>query len=134
MAHGWPLDDDTLRNAAPGRAPLLPSEVEIPVEQGGEPCYLARLEDGLRCLERLTPNGVCPSLAIVVDGADPYEHDGLRSSALLCLSLEQCALRDMLIYDFLREREIPSAWIMAGGYGDRAWEPPARFLQACRQL
>jgi acetoin utilization deacetylase AcuC-like enzyme len=130
MARGWPLDDETLRNAAPGRAPLIPSDVEIPIEQGGEGGYLARLEDGLHALERLTPAGTLPGLAIVVDGADPYEHDGLASRAPLRLSLEQCAARDMLIYDFLRERKIPSAWIMAGGYGERAWEPPARFLRA----
>jgi acetoin utilization deacetylase AcuC-like enzyme len=68
----------------------------------------------------------------VVDGADSYEHDGLASSAPLRLTLEQCLERDILIHDFLTKRGIPSAWIMAGGYGDRAWEPPARFLQSCR--
>ncbi|MDR1363725.1 MAG: histone deacetylase [Spirochaetaceae bacterium] len=126
MARGWPLDDETLRGSVQGRAPLIPSDVEIPIEQGGESGYISRLEDGLHKLERL---GGKPDIAIVVDGADPYEHDGLLSSSLLRLSLGQCVDRDMLIYNFLRERKIPSAWIMAGGYGDRAWEPPYHFLE-----
>jgi acetoin utilization deacetylase AcuC-like enzyme len=130
MARGWPLDEDTLRNAVPGRAPLLPSDVEIPVGEGEEPFYISRLVEGLLRLEQLTPSGSKPDIAIVVDGADPYEHDGLLSSALMRLSLEQCLERDMLIYNFLQSRGIPSAWIMAGGYGERAWEPPYHFLQA----
>jgi acetoin utilization deacetylase AcuC-like enzyme len=129
MARGWPLDAETLRNAPADRAPRIPSDVEIPVEQGGEPLYISLLEEGLRKLEALTPPGVKPDAAIVVDGADPYEHDDLPSSALLRLSIEQCVERDMLIYNFLRERNIPSAWILAGGYGERAWEPPHNFLQ-----
>jgi acetoin utilization deacetylase AcuC-like enzyme len=128
MAHGWPLDAETLSNSRPGRAPLIPSDVEIPVEQGDESCYISRLEDGLFKLERLS-SGVKPDIAIIVDGADPYEYDELLSSALLRLSLKQCVDRDMLIYNFLRERKIPSAWIMAGGYGERAWEPPCHFLK-----
>lgn len=129
MARGWPLDAETLRNAVPGRAPLLPSDVEIPVGEGEEPFYISLLEDGLHRLERLTPSGAKPDIAIVVDGADPYEHDELLSSALMRLSLDQCVERDMLVYNFLRSRGIPSAWIMAGGYGERAWEPPCHFLQ-----
>jgi acetoin utilization deacetylase AcuC-like enzyme len=74
-----------------------------------------------------------PDLAIVVDGADPYEHDGLPSSAPLKLTLDQCVARDWLTYAFLRERSVPSAWIMAGGYGERAWEPTASFLNALKE-
>jgi acetoin utilization deacetylase AcuC-like enzyme len=129
MAHGWPLDAETLKRAVPGRAPLVPSDVEIPIDEGEEAFYVSRLEEGLKILERLTPYGSKPDIAIVVDGADPYEHDELLSSALMRLSLEQCIERDMLIYNFLQERKIPSAWIMAGGYGERAWEPPYHFLK-----
>jgi acetoin utilization deacetylase AcuC-like enzyme len=134
MARGWPLDAETLRGASAGRAPLIPSDVEIPVERGDEPSYVSRLEEGLHKLEALTPSGVKPAAAIVVDGADPYEHDELPSSALLRLSFEQCVERDMLIFDFLRSRNIPSAWILAGGYGERAWEPPSGFLRALSRL
>jgi len=73
-----------------------------------------------------------PDLILVVDGADPYEHDGLPSSGLLKLSLEQCLERDNFVYHYATERNIPSAWILAGGYGERAWEPPAVFLGQVR--
>ena len=127
MAAGWPLDQETLKTALPGRAPGIPSDVEIPLAAGNEGAYLPELEQGLYRLEALS-GGQKPDLAIVVDGADPYEHDGLPSSALLKLTLDQCVARDRWIYSFLRARSVPSAWIMAGGYGERAWEPPAFFL------
>jgi acetoin utilization deacetylase AcuC-like enzyme len=127
MASGWPLDEATRKAAAPGRAPLVPADVEIPIDEGAEDSYVPKLAQGLRTLEGLS-GALRPDLAIVVDGADPYEHDGLPSSAPLRLTLEQCVLRDRCIYDFLQDRHIPSAWVMAGGYGDRAWEPPAHFL------
>jgi acetoin utilization deacetylase AcuC-like enzyme len=84
------------------------------------------LAEGLILLERMSAK---PDLAIVVDGADPYKFDGLPSSADLALSLDQCLERDLLVHRFLTERAIPAAWLMAGGYGSRAWEPPARFLE-----
>lgn len=127
MAAGWPLDADTLKNAVPGRAPLVPADVEIPIEEGGEGDYLDKLKQGLHRLEALSA-GETPDLAIVVDGADPYEYDGLPSSSLLKLSLAQCVERDRLIFGYFAERGTAQAWIMAGGYGDRAWEPPAYFL------
>ncbi|GHU82356.1 hypothetical protein FACS189468_6480 [Spirochaetia bacterium] len=142
MAQGWPLDEEGLRQAFPGgtprldRAPLVPSDVEIPIEAGEEAAYVPKLEKGLAALEKLSgarrPGNPKPDLVIVVDGADPYEHDGLPSSALLKLSLEQCLERDMLIYRYLTGRRIPSAWIEAGGYGNRAWEPEAHFLRGLR--
>ena len=132
MAAGWPLDAETLRGAAPGRAPRIPSDVEIPLEAGDEGSYVPELEAGLYKLEKIS-GGQKPDLAIVVDGADPYEHDGLPSSAPLGLTLDQCVSRDWLIYTFLRDRAIPSAWIMAGGYGERAWEPAASFLSLLKK-
>jgi acetoin utilization deacetylase AcuC-like enzyme len=128
MASGWPLDQGTLEAALPGRAPRIPSDVEIPLESGDEGSYIPELEKGLSKLEERSGGGK-PDLVIVVDGADPYEHDGLPSSAALKLTLDQCTARDWLLYTFLRERRIPSAWIMAGGYGERAWEPTTSFLR-----
>jgi acetoin utilization deacetylase AcuC-like enzyme len=127
MAHGWPLDPETIAETPPGRAPLIPCDVEIPIGENREAEYLQELKEGVRKLEELS-GGRKPDLTIVVDGADPYEHDGLPSSRLLRLSLEQCVERDLFIYKYLRERAIPSAWLIAGGYGERAWEPPAHFV------
>ena len=132
MAEGWPLDPESLENArregrGADRAPLALSDVDIPIAAGEEGSYVRKLEAGMGELERLS-GGRLPELAVVVDGADPYVHDGLASSVDLALTLDQCVERDLLIRGFLRARNIPSAWIMAGGYGPRAWEPPAAFL------
>jgi len=153
MAAGWPLDPVSLEAAlhesnfrrtasmnatrhddqndklsVPYRlAPLAPSDVDIPIARGEDALYLGKLAAGLARLEALSA-GRLPDLAIVVDGADPYVHDGLESSADLALSLDQCVARDELVLAFLRERRIPSAWIMSGGYVEHAWEPPAAFL------
>ncbi|GHV85137.1 hypothetical protein AGMMS50230_07450 [Spirochaetia bacterium] len=142
MARGWPLDEESLCLAKEGRAPLVPSDIDIGIEAGEEDEYCTRLMEGIRELEKLsekdahTAEGIGPSsrpdLILVVDGADPYEHDGLPSSGLLKLSLEQCIQRDMLVYRYAVDRNIPSAWVSSGGYGERAWEPPANFLRALR--
>lgn len=134
MAQGWPLDAETLAAAGaagrrPDQAPFAASDVELPIKAGEEACYVSRLAQGLERLEALS-GGMHPDLAIVVDGADPYEHDGLPSTSGLRLNLETCVQRDLTVFDFLQKRGIPSAWIMAGGYGERAWEPPAAFLGA----
>jgi acetoin utilization deacetylase AcuC-like enzyme len=127
MACGWPLDAASLAAAAPGRAPLIESDLDISIESGEEPLYLPRLAEGLAFMEQRSA-GRIPDLALVVDGADPYRHDGLESSAPLALSLAQCVARDRFIHAFLQKRGIPSAWLLAGGYGEHAWKPTARFL------
>ncbi|MDR1986503.1 MAG: histone deacetylase [Treponema sp.] len=128
MAQGWPLDEETLHAAPLGRAPWIKGDVEIDIEAGAEDTYVPELQKGLELLEKRSQN-LQPDLAIVVDGSDPYEHDELPSSSLLRLSLDCCIERDRLVYQYLRERGIPSAWIMAGGYGERAWEPNGYFLR-----
>ena len=134
MASGWPLDAASIERArmegrAAEKAPLAPSDVDIAIAPGEEAEYLPRLREGLAELERLS-DGRAADLAIVVDGADTYELDGLPSSAEMALSLGACVERDLSILDFLDGRCIPSAWLMAGGYGERAWEPPAAFLNS----
>lgn len=128
MAKGWPLDRESIEAAEKGRAPLLPSDVDIGIEEGEEESYLKKLAKGIRELENLS--GRKPDFALVVDGADPYEHDGLPSSGLMRLTLEQCFERDAYVYRYLQKNEIPSAWIQSGGYGERAWEPHAYFLRS----
>ena len=128
MAKGWPLDRESVEAAEQERAPLLPSDVDIGIEEGEEESYLVKLEKGIWELENLS--GRKPDFALVVDGADPYEHDGLPSSSLMRLTMEQCFERDAYVYRYLQRNEIPSAWIQSGGYGERAWEPPAYFLKS----
>jgi acetoin utilization deacetylase AcuC-like enzyme len=125
MARSWPLDlPDHLPDGRPSPW-FIPSTIEIPVEPGAENEYLRLLDEGLALLDAYPR----PDLAYVVDGADPYEHDGLPSTADLRLNLETLLARDQRIYEFLHGRAIPQAWLMSGGYGPRAWEPFARFLR-----
>jgi len=132
MAKGWPLDKESLAAAKAGRAPLLPSDVDIGIDAGEETAYTARLAEGIEKLESLSVEtmGTGPDLIVVVNGSDPYEHDGLPSSNLLRLTLEQCVERSTYVYRYCLDRNIPSAWIQSGGYGDRAWEPEAHFLRS----
>jgi acetoin utilization deacetylase AcuC-like enzyme len=58
--------------------------------------------------------GVLPGLAFYVAGADPHEGDRLGR---LKLSADGLAERDRRVYAALRERGIPVAVSMAGGYG-----------------
>jgi acetoin utilization deacetylase AcuC-like enzyme len=126
MAHGWPLDLPRTRNGAP--APWLePSSVDVPIASGEEADYISRFAAALEELDRLA-GGSRPDVCYVVSGADPYEHDELPSTAGLRLSLEQLLERDQLVHRFLAERSIPQAWLLAGGYGRRAWEPFANFI------
>ena len=125
MARGWPLDEPERDGEGRLNPSFLASDVDLPVEAGEEGRYQALLSEGLERLAALSG----PELAVVVDGADPYELDELPSTALLRLSLAQLLERDLLIYRFLLERGIPSAWLRSGGYGERSWEVYAQFLE-----
>jgi acetoin utilization deacetylase AcuC-like enzyme len=75
--------------------------------------YLAALE---RALEQAwqRQKAAPPSLAFYLAGADPHENDRLGR---LKLSFAGLAERDRLVFAALRERGIPVAVSMAGGYG-----------------
>jgi acetoin utilization deacetylase AcuC-like enzyme len=125
MGDGWPLDPLTTEKGGLNNPALIPSDVEIPMREGEDDLYLPRLKKGLEDLA-LFPS---PDFTIVVGGSDPYIKDELPSTQTLQLSLEQMLQRDRMVYDFLKARGIPFAWLMAGGYGDSVWEVYAQFLQ-----
>jgi acetoin utilization deacetylase AcuC-like enzyme len=125
MAKGWPLDEEKYDSGGKLNPSFIPSDIDIPIAAGDEHLYVTRLKEGLRILDT-QPTA---DIAVVVAGADPYEKDELPSARLLQLSLEQLQERDLLIYDFLQNKSIPSAYLMAGGYGDSAWEVYAQFLE-----
>jgi acetoin utilization deacetylase AcuC-like enzyme len=124
MASGWPLDGPVILASGIPNPSFIPSDIDIPIEQGEETYYLERLEAGLEKLAE----GDTADLAIVVCGADPYEKDQLPSTALLNLSLAQMFERDRLIYTWLSNRKIPAVFLMAGGYGDEVWRVYTQFL------
>ncbi len=125
MARGWPLDGPEFDPDGRQHPSFIFSDIDIPMERGEDHLYLPRLEAGLGELDRRER----PDLALVVGGVDPYEHDELPSTADLRLTLDQLKERDMMVYRFLQERNIPTAWLMAGGYGQRAWEAYRQFLE-----
>lgn len=125
MGDSWPMTEPrTLSDGRPNPS-FIDSNVEIPVFDGEEAQYIHKLKDGLSRLERYPR----PDLVVVVYGADPYEHDELPSTATLRLSLEQMGERDELVWEFLRDQDVPVAYLHSGGYGRRAWEPTAQFLR-----
>ncbi len=75
--------------------------------------YLAALDQALHTMWTRHVDGP-PSLAFYVAGADPHEHDRLGRLKLTAAGLAQ---RDVQVLTALRERGIPVAISMAGGYG-----------------
>jgi acetoin utilization deacetylase AcuC-like enzyme len=125
MARGWPLDEAQFDTSGRRNPSFIPSDVDIPIDAGEEQDYLPRLEQGLQELSRMSG----ADLALVVSGADPYEHDELPSTRLLGLSKQQMMERDTLIYSFLDSRGIPAAYLMSGGYGEKTWEVYYQFVE-----
>ncbi|HKK49488.1 MAG TPA: histone deacetylase [Alkalispirochaeta sp.] len=126
MAHGWPMDQPT--TLADGRAnpSFVPSDIDIPIASGEEDTYLPRLTEGIAELERRYP---LPDFVVVVNGADPYERDQLPSAELLKMSREQLMERDRFVYRWIRDRDLPSLFVMAGNYGSNSWEVYSQFLE-----
>ncbi|WP_029898039.1 histone deacetylase family protein [Desulfohalovibrio reitneri] len=129
MAHGWPLDQPPLDERGRLKPAFIPSTIDIPIAEGAEDTYLPALENGLDLLATLSEREP-PELAMVVGGADPWEHDRLESASLLKLTLEQLHTRDTMVHDFLATRRIPQCWLMAGGYGPDTWRVHAGFLES----
>ncbi|MEH0860978.1 hypothetical protein [Halobacteriovorax sp. DPLXC-1] len=116
MKDGWPLDNPDKTNSS-----FIPSTWDIPVTADDN--YLEKLEK----VKDLISDKY--DLCIVVQGADVYEKDILESAKGIQLSLEECLKRDLFMKNFLEERKIPQAWVMAGGYGDEVYRVFLQFLQ-----
>ena len=86
------------------------SDLDIELPDGcDDAAYLATLEQGLADLF----NRCRPQLAIYLAGADPYAGDRLGRLSLTMAGLEA---RDERVLAACRERGIPVAIAMAGGY------------------
>ena len=125
MAKGWPLGGEKYDKNGNLNPSFIPSDIDIPIAPGEDHLYVAELRQGLRRLDTFSK----PDIAVVVSGADPYKKDTLPSTSGLQLSLEQLKTRDLMVYNFLKERGIPRAYLMAGGYGENAWEVYTQFLE-----
>ncbi|HET7527127.1 MAG TPA: histone deacetylase [Burkholderiaceae bacterium] len=90
------------------------SDLDVELPDGcDDDLYLHSLQDALDTVwKRLASQP--PHLAFYLAGADPHEGDRLGR---LKLTLAGLAERDQCVLDALRERGIPVAVVMAGGYG-----------------
>jgi len=87
-------------------------DVELP-DGCGDEAYLSALDEALaECWRRQAETP--PGLAFYLAGADPHEGDRLGR---LKLTTEGLAERDRRVVGTLRERGVPVAVSMAGGYG-----------------
>jgi acetoin utilization deacetylase AcuC-like enzyme len=87
-------------------------DVELPDGTADE-AYLAALDDALERAFALHGNAP-PGLAFYLAGADPHENDRLGRLKLTAAGLAE---RDRRVFAALRQRRIPVAVSMAGGYG-----------------
>jgi acetoin utilization deacetylase AcuC-like enzyme len=96
----------------PARKARSDLDVELP-DGCGDRVYLQTLDEALQTVcARLA--SAPPGLAFYLAGADPHEGDRLGR---LKLTFDGLAERDRRVFDALRERSIPVAVSMAGGYG-----------------
>ena len=93
--------------------PKPPSDEDIGLDDGTrDEEYLRALENGLlRAFAKMKPD-----LIFYVGGADPFREDQLGG---LALTLEGLQMRDRMVFEHARQRRIPVASTLAGGYARR---------------
>jgi acetoin utilization deacetylase AcuC-like enzyme len=128
MSNGWPLDKPEYDSTGKFNPAFFPSDIDINIKIGEENTYNERLLQGLKQMEILKGVSSKPDLAIVLLGVDPYEKDELPSTDSLNLTEMQMLERDKIVHNFLNERNIPTAYTMAGGYGRFSWKAHYNFL------
>ncbi|SIQ14537.1 Acetoin utilization deacetylase AcuC [Alkalispirochaeta americana] len=129
MARGWPLDQPEVLADGSKNPSWVPSDLDLPLEEGEESFYVPRLAGALETMEERFG---LPDFVLVLAGADPYDRDQLPSAELLRLSAAQMLERDTLLYRWCRRKGLPALFVMAGNYGYHSWEVYTAFLE--RQL
>jgi acetoin utilization deacetylase AcuC-like enzyme len=103
------------------------SDLDAPLPDGaGDTEFLAALERGLE----VALDAANASLAIYLAGADPFEGDRLGR---LCVSKSGLAERDRIVLETCRERGIPVAVTMAGGYASEVGDTVDVHFQSIRR-
>ena len=96
--------------------------VPLPCGLGGAE-YLDILRSELpKALDRFAPEFV-----VYNTGSDVLANDPLTS---LQLDVEEMVERDLYVVSAVRERNIPLAMVLSGGYGPQSWEAHARSIEA----
>lgn len=105
-----------------------PSDLDIGLADGvGDDAYLARLEGALSGVL----DGHEPELVLYLAGADPFRDDQLGG---LALSKEGLGQRDRMVFEACRQRRIPVAVVLAGGYAFRLEDTVAIHAATIEEL
>ncbi len=99
-------------------------DIALP-DQCGDMDYLDLLAQGLKEVDQR----FMPELIIYLAGADPYEGDRLGR---LSLSMSGLFQRDQYVFNWARDRHIPVAITMAGGYAHQIQETVAVHAQTIK--
>jgi acetoin utilization deacetylase AcuC-like enzyme len=103
------------------------SDLDAPLPDGaGDTEFLATLESGLEA----ALDAADASLAIYLAGADPFEGDRLGR---LSVTKSGLAERDRIVLETCRERGIPVAVTMAGGYASEVEDTVDVHFQSIRR-
>ena len=103
------------------------SDLDAPLPDGAEDTeFLTALEEGLET----ALDAAQAQLAIYLAGADPFEDDRLGR---LCVTKRGLAERDNMVLEPCRERGIPVALTMAGGYARRVEDTVDVHFQSIRR-
>lgn len=89
-------------------------DIALPDETGDEE-YLHALQAGLEQVQK----SFSADLVIYLAGADPYERDRLGR---LCISKAGLAARDRFVFNTYRQKGLPVAVVMSGGYASNVEE------------
>jgi len=119
MKNGWPLDMED----GPWR---ISSNIDIEIEDNDNDSYLVKLREGLG---KLKNQFIRPDFIFINCGGDPYEHDTLKSSELINLSRAQMLQRNLMLFQFSHDLNIPTLWTMGGGYGEKSYETYVDFFK-----
>ena len=104
------------------------STLDVPLVDGvGDEVYLATLADTLVPMI----DDYCPDLILYQAGVDPFVGDRLGR---LALSLQGLTDRDSFVGNLCRERAIPIASALGGGYGDDTMEVARRHVTSILAL
>jgi histone deacetylase 11 len=95
--------------------------VPLPAGTGGE-LYLRLLHEHLpRALDRYRPDLVVYNAGSDVLGTDPLSR--------LMLTATEMAERDLAVVTTVRERNVPLAMVLSGGYGPLSWQAHASAIE-----
>jgi histone deacetylase 11 len=103
--------------------PKVEEEMAVPLPAGTSGMrYLENLDEYLsEALDRYRPD-----LVIYNAGSDVLASDPL---SMLMLTPNEMAERDLFVVTQVRERGIPLAMVLSGGYGPASWEAHARSIE-----